>query len=331
MPADRQRDRRSRAAHRAPRDRTRPARRTHARRPGCASWSTRICPPVRPLRSASWSSAPRARPGLRPAALRINRAFRTCAPETGSHVASGAAAAGMVRRVQRTTQSSMATIRTAIERLVIATHNAGKLRELRDLLRPLWHRGRSRPGDLGLPEPEETGTTFLANAELKAEAAARGAGLPALADDSGLCVDALDGAPGIYSARWAGARQGFRRRHGADRRASRRTRRRHAPPSGGAPFRRRAGAGLAGRAGAKPSRARSSERWSRRRAARWASATIRCSCRTATRRTFGEMSRRAKSTASRPTASEALSHRARAFQQLARRCFGATSARRERA
>ena len=62
----------------------------------------------------------------------------------------------------------------------------------------------SRPPTLGLPEPEETGTTFAANAEFKARAAARASGLPALADDSGLCVTALDGAPGIYSARWAG-------------------------------------------------------------------------------------------------------------------------------
>ena len=64
-------------------------------------------------------------------------------------------------------------------------------------------------GDLGLPEPEETGTTFRANAELKALAAATASGLPALADDSGLCVDALDGAPGVYSARWAGEGKDF--------------------------------------------------------------------------------------------------------------------------
>ncbi len=91
----------------------------------------------------------------------------------------------------------------AISRLVLATHNANKLAEFRDLFA-----GRGldivSAGDLGLPEPEETGTTFVANAELKAEAAARATKLPALADDSGLCVDALDGDPGIYSARWAG-------------------------------------------------------------------------------------------------------------------------------
>ena len=88
-------------------------------------------------------------------------------------------------------------------RLVLATHNAGKLAEFRDLFGPHAITILSA-GDLGLPEPEETGTTFVANAVLKAEAAAQAAGLPALADDSGLCVDALDGAPGIYSARWAG-------------------------------------------------------------------------------------------------------------------------------
>jgi XTP/dITP diphosphohydrolase len=87
-------------------------------------------------------------------------------------------------------------------RLVIATHNAGKLWEMRELLAPYGLDAVSA-GDLGLPEPEETGATFHANAELKARAAAQAAGLPALADDSGLCVDALGGAPGLYSARWA--------------------------------------------------------------------------------------------------------------------------------
>ncbi len=93
-------------------------------------------------------------------------------------------------------------------RLVIASHNQGKIRELRDLLDPLGY-DLVTAGDLDLPEPEETGTTFEENAELKALAAARGAGLPALADDSGLSVDGLDGAPGIYSARWAGPQKDF--------------------------------------------------------------------------------------------------------------------------
>lgn len=93
-------------------------------------------------------------------------------------------------------------------RLVIASHNQGKIRELRDLLQPLGYELLTA-GDLNLPEPEETGLTFEANAELKALAAAKGAELPALADDSGLAVDALDGAPGIYSARWGGPDRDF--------------------------------------------------------------------------------------------------------------------------
>ena len=95
------------------------------------------------------------------------------------------------------------------ERLVIASHNPGKVREIDALLAPY---GIETVGAsvLGLPEPEETGTTFEANAELKARAAAERSGLPALADDSGLVVPALGGAPGIYSARWAGPTKDFR-------------------------------------------------------------------------------------------------------------------------
>jgi XTP/dITP diphosphohydrolase len=92
--------------------------------------------------------------------------------------------------------------------LVAATHNGGKLREFRELLAP-WRFEIVNAGDLGLPEPEETGDTFEANARLKALAAARAASMPALADDSGLCVAALGDAPGIYSARWAGAAKDF--------------------------------------------------------------------------------------------------------------------------
>ena len=93
-------------------------------------------------------------------------------------------------------------------RVVIATHNAGKLVEMRDLLGVYGVEAVSA-GELNLPEPEETGTTFVANARIKAEAAAQASGMPALADDSGLVVDALDGAPGIYSARWAGPGKDF--------------------------------------------------------------------------------------------------------------------------
>lgn len=93
-------------------------------------------------------------------------------------------------------------------RLVLASHNAGKVREIGDLMRPLGIEVISA-GALGLPEPEESGSTFIANAELKARAAATASGLPALADDSGLCVDALGGEPGIFSARLAGAARDF--------------------------------------------------------------------------------------------------------------------------
>ncbi|MGK2741844.1 RdgB/HAM1 family non-canonical purine NTP pyrophosphatase [Tepidicaulis sp. LMO-SS28] len=95
------------------------------------------------------------------------------------------------------------------KKLVLATHNQGKVREIADLLSPFGLEVVSA-GELGLPEPEETGTTFQENAELKARAAAEASGLPALADDSGLAVNALDGSPGIYSARWAGPEKDFR-------------------------------------------------------------------------------------------------------------------------
>ena len=94
-------------------------------------------------------------------------------------------------------------------RLVIATHNKGKLVEMRELLGRYGVEAVSAD-ELNLAEPEETGTTFSANARLKAHAAAQAAGLAAFADDSGLVVDALDGAPGIYSARWAGPAKDFR-------------------------------------------------------------------------------------------------------------------------
>jgi len=92
--------------------------------------------------------------------------------------------------------------------LVIATHNPGKLVEMRELLAPHGIEVKSA-SQLNLAEPEETGSTFAANAKIKAVAAATAAKLPAFADDSGLAVDALDGAPGIYSARWAGPSKDF--------------------------------------------------------------------------------------------------------------------------
>lgn len=91
---------------------------------------------------------------------------------------------------------------------IVATHNKGKLREIEELVAPFGLHAVSA-ASLGLPEPEEDGTTFIANALIKARAAAHAANLPALADDSGICVAALDGAPGIYSARWAGPGKDF--------------------------------------------------------------------------------------------------------------------------
>jgi XTP/dITP diphosphohydrolase len=99
-------------------------------------------------------------------------------------------------------------------KLVIASHNAGKVREIRALLEPYGIDPVSA-GDLGLPEPEETGTSFAKNALLKALASAAASGLPALADDSGLCVDALGGRPGVYTADWA-ERQAFEGPPGRD-------------------------------------------------------------------------------------------------------------------
>lgn len=88
------------------------------------------------------------------------------------------------------------------DRLLVATHNRGKLEEIADLLRPFGIE-LLFAGDLGLPEPAETEQTFIGNARIKAHAAAQATGLPALADDSGICVDALGGAPGVYTADWA--------------------------------------------------------------------------------------------------------------------------------
>jgi XTP/dITP diphosphohydrolase len=104
--------------------------------------------------------------------------------------------------------STVAQHRRISGKLVIATHNPGKLAEMRDLIAPYGIEVVSA-GDLGLPEPEETGTSFRDNARIKATAAAKASGLPAFADDSGLAVDALDGAPGIHSARWAGPAKDF--------------------------------------------------------------------------------------------------------------------------
>lgn len=94
-------------------------------------------------------------------------------------------------------------------KVVIATHNQGKLREMRELMAPYGIELTSA-GELGLPEPEENGHMFAENAAIKAVAAAKASGLPALADDSGICIDALDGAPGLFSADWAGPGKDFK-------------------------------------------------------------------------------------------------------------------------
>lgn len=106
--------------------------------------------------------------------------------------------------------SNPAEHRKLIGKLVIATHNPGKLAEMRELLAPYGIDAISA-GELKLAEPDETGMSFRENARIKAEAAATATGLPAFSDDSGLAVDALDGAPGIYSARWAGPDKNFSR------------------------------------------------------------------------------------------------------------------------
>jgi len=106
------------------------------------------------------------------------------------------------------------TRRLGSGKLVIATHNAGKLKEISALLQPYGMNCISA-GALGLPEPQETGTTFVANALIKAHAASQASGLPALADDSGLSVAALDGRPGVYTADWA-ERQWFEGPPGRD-------------------------------------------------------------------------------------------------------------------
>ncbi len=95
-------------------------------------------------------------------------------------------------------------------KVLIATHNSGKLVEMRDLLAPFGLQAVSA-AELSLPEPEETGVSFAENAAIKARAASEATGLPAFADDSGICIEALGGEPGIYSARWAGPEKDFDR------------------------------------------------------------------------------------------------------------------------
>jgi inosine/xanthosine triphosphate pyrophosphatase family protein len=190
----------------------------------------------------------------------------------------------------------MAHRRFTDRQLVIASHNAGKAREIAELLAPFGIAVISAAA-LNLPEPEETGTTFVANAELKARAAATAAALPALADDSGLVVEALDGAPGIYSARWAGPTKDFAI---AMKRVDDALRAKSAPIS--SPRWRCAGP----TATASRSRAGSTARWYGRRAAAEVSAMTPFSCRTATSTHSARWSRRPSTpsaTAPTPSAS----------------------------
>ena len=177
--------------------------------------------------------------------------------------------------------SSVVSVVRSPARLVIATHNPGKLAEMRELLAPYGIDATSA-GELRLKEPDETGMTFHDNARIKAQAAAKATGLPAFADNSGLVVDALDGAPGVQSARWAGPDKNFRRAMATVEEKLRQC---------GATTAERAAAPTLSRRCASPgrtamsrnSRRASPARWYGRRAATRALVMIRCSCRTATR------------------------------------------------
>jgi len=205
--------------------------------------------------------------------------------------------------------------RRLVGRLVAATHNRGKLAEIRDLLAPYGVEAVGA-GDLGLAEPEETGDSFLANAVLKARAGARGAALPALADDSGLCVAALDDAPGVQSARWAGEGRDF---SAAMARVERELAERGAPP----PWRAHFVSALAlawpdGRVEVFDGRVDGRLVFPPRGTAGFGYDPIFIP--DGRSRSFGEMSAREKH--GLPSdGSPALSHRARAFQKLARACL----------
>ena len=200
-------------------------------------------------------------------------------------------------------------------RIVAATHNKGKLAELSDLLAP---RGLEvvGAGALGLAEPGETGDSFAANAALKARAAARAARLPALADDSGMCVAALDDAPGVHSARWAGEKRDF---SAAMARIERELKSRGAPP----PWRAHFVCVLAlawpdGHIEAFEGRVDGRLVFPPRGTAGFGYDPIFIPQGHA--RSFGEMSAREKHGLP-ADGSQALSHRARAFQKLARACL----------
>jgi XTP/dITP diphosphohydrolase len=200
-------------------------------------------------------------------------------------------------------------------RIVAATHNPGKLREIHELLAP-YRVVAVGAAELGLSEPEETGLTFRENAALKAATAARASGEPALADDSGLCVEALGGAPGIYSARWAGEAKDF---YSAMRRIEAQLGAAHAPK----PWRAHFISALAlawpdGRVDAFEGRVDGELVFPPRGTAGFGYDPIFRP--DGHNRTFGEMTAEEKHGLPRD-GSLALSHRARAFQKFARACL----------
>ena len=193
---------------------------------------------------------------------------------------------------------------------MIATHNKGKLEEFAALLKPYGVEAVSA-GELGLPEPAETETTFAGNARIKALSAMKASGLIAVSDDSGLCVEALDGEPGVYTADWAGPDRDWNR---AMRLVEEKLQAKGATTPGQAPrlFRLHALRHLARWRGADLSRAARRARSPGRRAARWATAMTRCSCPTARTRTFAELA---------PEEKNRISHRAQALEKLVRDLF----------
>jgi len=205
--------------------------------------------------------------------------------------------------------------RRLVGRLLAATHNKGKLAEIRYLFAPFGV-DVVGAGDLGLAEPEEVGDSFAANAVLKARAGARAASLPALADDSGLCVAALDDAPGVHSARWAGEKRDF---SAAMARIERELKSRGAPP----PWRAHFVSVLAlawpdGHAETFEGRVEGRLAFPPRGTGGFGYDPIFIPQGHA--RSFGEMSAREKHGLP-ADGSQALSHRARAFQKLARACL----------
>ncbi len=271
---------------------------------------------------AAASSRSRARPrasrSRAPSSMRCS-VWRTPASASSSKSRSGA------RRLSRAPRTEAVFLHDARPAprpghgpLLIASHNAGKIAEFRELLAPLGFEVVSA-ADKGLPEPEETGTTFEENARIKALAAARATGLPALSDDSGLAVDALGGDPGIYSARWAGPPRTSPWPCARSRRSSRRRapRRRTGAPAASSPS--SASPSPTGRRAS--SAARSRARSSGRRAEASASATTPCFLPENETRTFGEMSSHEKH-GWVPGQETALSHRARAFRLFAREALG---------